>query len=136
MDKIGGGGRELDQAVNETAHPNGNIFFSTQTALDFKINEILRVVNEIQTHSVPVIEHCYHNFLLEKYDPEEREYSDPADQIREVLVHVNYLSRNDIDICLDFNIASLVDHSEFEKISALHEALKSEYSSDDGLGAA
>ena len=35
------------------AHPNGNIFFSTQAALDAKITEILRVVDEIQTHSSP-----------------------------------------------------------------------------------
>src|SRR5579859_3436448 len=33
---------------NETAHSNGNIFFSTQAALDSKITEILRVVDEIQ----------------------------------------------------------------------------------------
>lgn len=36
---------------NDTAHPNGNIFFSTQAALDKKIREVLRVVAEIQTHS-------------------------------------------------------------------------------------
>ena len=41
---------------NKTAHPNGNIFFSTQAALDAKITEMLRVVDEIQTHSKPVIE--------------------------------------------------------------------------------
>jgi hypothetical protein len=38
---------------NETAHPNGNIFFSTQAALDAKITEILRVVDEIQTRDRP-----------------------------------------------------------------------------------
>ncbi len=37
---------------------NGNIFYSTQAALDTKILEILRVVDEIQTHSRTVIEHC------------------------------------------------------------------------------
>ncbi|MFC2068419.1 hypothetical protein ACFLTP_05380 [Chloroflexota bacterium] len=36
---------------NETAHSNGNIFYSTEIALDAKIIKILRVVNEIQTHS-------------------------------------------------------------------------------------
>ncbi len=48
-------------------------------------------MNEIQTHSRPVIEHCYHSFLLGNHDPEEREYPDAADQIREVLMHGNYL---------------------------------------------
>src|SRR3989304_2793284 len=49
---------------NDTAHSNGNIFFSTQAALDAKITEILRVVDEIQNHSRPIIEHCYREFLL------------------------------------------------------------------------
>lgn len=57
---------------NDTAHPNGNIFFSTQAALDAKITEILRVVDEIQTHSKPIIARCYHDFLLRSHEPEER----------------------------------------------------------------
>jgi hypothetical protein len=40
---------------NDTTHPNGNIFYSTEAALDITITEILRVVAEIQTHSKPVI---------------------------------------------------------------------------------
>ena len=72
---------------NRSAHPNGHIFFSTQTALDSKITEILRVVDEIQTYSRPVIEHVYREFLLQSHDSEEREYPDTKDQIREVLIH-------------------------------------------------
>ena len=67
---------------NESAHPNGNIFYSIRTALDAKITEILRVVDEIQTHSRPVIERCYRKFLPQNHDPEEREHLDPIDQIR------------------------------------------------------
>ena len=74
---------------NESARPNGNIFYSTEAALNVKISEILRVVDEIQTHSKPVIERAYREFLLQNYDSEEREYPDPADQIREVLIHQN-----------------------------------------------
>src|SRR3990170_3768848 len=90
--KIGTYAKLVDDR-NESAHPNGNIFFSTQAALDAKITEILRVVDEIQTHSKPVIEHAYREFLLQNHDPEEREYPDEVDQIREVLVHGNYLSQ-------------------------------------------
>ena len=82
--KIGTYAKLVDDR-NDSAHPNGNIFFSTQAALDVKITEILRVVDEIQSHSKPVIEHCYREFLLQNHDPDEREYPDPADQIREVL---------------------------------------------------
>lgn len=121
---------------NDTAHPNGNIFFSTQAALDAKITEILRVVDEIQTHSKPVIERCYREFLVRSADPEEREYPDPADQIREVLIHANYMSQRDIDICLGFDVESLKDHEGFDQIRALHRALATEYKTDVPSGAA
>jgi hypothetical protein len=120
---------------NDTAHPNGNIFFSTEAALGTKITEILRVVAEIQTHSRPVIEHAYREFLLQNHDPEEREYPDDADQIREVLIHENYLSQEDIDICLGFDLAGIADRPEIDSIRTLHEALKSEYDPDDEHGA-
>jgi hypothetical protein len=122
---------KLVDARNDTAHPNGNIFFSTQAALDAKITETLRVVNEIQTYSKCVIEQAYREFLLQNYDPEEREYTDAADQIREVLIHVNYLSQRDIDICLSFDLSSLADHPRHEDMHKLHDCLKAEYGSVD-----
>jgi hypothetical protein len=112
---------------NESAHPNGNIFFSTEAALDIKITEILRVVAEIQTHSKPVIEQCYREFLLRNHDPEEREYPDATDQNREVLIHGNYLSQKDIEICIDFDVASLSDSQGIEGIRELHAALIKKY---------
>ena len=129
--KIGAYAKLVDDR-NETAHPNGNIFFSTQAALDKKITEILRVVDEIQTHSTPVIEHCYRDFLLQNHDPEEREYPDAADQIREVLIHENYLSQKDIGICLGYKLESLSGEQAIDSIQTLHEVLKSEYGPDDG----
>lgn len=78
---------------NETAHPNGQILYSTQAALDTKIAEVLRVVAEIQAHSQPIIEHGFREFLLQNHDPENREYPDDADQIREVLIHANTCPR-------------------------------------------
>ena len=132
--KIGTYAKLVDDR-NETAHPNGNIFFSTQAALDAKIAEILRVVDEIQTHSKPVIEQAYREFLLQNHDPEEREYPEAADQLRELLVHENYLSQKDIEICLGFDLADIVDQPEIDSIRTLHEVLKSEYGSDDEHGA-
>jgi len=115
---------------NETAHPNGNIFFSTKEALDAKITEILRVINEIQTHSKPVIEHCYQEFLLQNYDPDEREYADSIDQIREVLIHSNYMSQRDIDICIGIDLDGLSEHPQGNTIFELHEVLKAEFGND------
>jgi len=133
--KIGTYAKLVDDR-NETAHPNGNIFFSTQAALDTKITEILRVVDEIQTHSKPVIERCYREFLLRSADPEEREYPDPTDQIREVLIHGNYMSQRDLDICLAFDVGSLKEHDGIEAIRMLHEALAKDYEPEVPNGAA
>ncbi len=120
---------------NEAAHPNGNIFFSTQAALDAKITEILRVVDEIQSHSKPVIKHCYREFLLQNHDPEEREYPDGSDQIREVLIHGNFMSEKDIEFCLGLDLAELRDRAEFPQIEELHQSLLAAHG-DTGAAAA
>lgn len=119
---------------NDTAHPNGNIFFSTQAALDAKITEILRVVDEIQNHSKPVIEHCYREFLIQNHDPDERAYHDSSDQIREILIHENYFSQKDIEICLDFDIETLMSHPGHSQMRELHDTLCTKYRSDDAGG--
>lgn len=110
---------------NETAHPNGNIFFSTQEALDRKILEILRVVAEIQEHSREIILNGYRGFLRDSADPEEREYPDPADQVRETLIHGSYFSAKDIEFCADLDIADkLSSHQYFPEIKSLHQSLQ------------
>ena len=120
--KIGTYAKLVDDR-NESVHPNGNIFYSTEAAIDIKITEILRVVAEIQNHSRPAIEHCYREFLLQNHDPDECEYPDAADQIREVLIHGNYLSQKDIEICLCFDAESLADRPEIDAMRELHAAL-------------
>ena len=112
---------------NNTAHTNGIISFSTETALELKISAIMRIVREIQSHSRSIIEKCYQNFLLENNNPEEREYFEAPDQIREVLIHQNYLSQKDIEICKSFDLNNLNHHPDIDNIRLLHETLKSEY---------
>ena len=112
---------------NDTAHANGNIFYNDQTSLDAKITEVLRVVEEIQTHSTPVIQHCYKNFLTGSQYEEEREYPDPNDQIHEILIQGNYLSQKDIEICLNLDIAKLRKEAGFNQIETLHNYLREAY---------
>lgn len=126
--KIGTYAKLVDDR-NDSAHPNGNIFFSTQAALDTKISEILRVVNEIQMHSTPLIQRCYSRFLAESNDPDGREYADDVDQIREVLIHEHYLSRKDIEICAAFKISEYETHQNIRAIEALHQTLRVQYAS-------
>lgn len=120
--KIGTYAKLVDDR-NDTAHPNGNIFFSTSAALDVKITEILRVVDEIQTFSRPIIQHSYRDFLLNNHDPEEREYPDAVDQIREIFIHGHYLSQKDVEICLGFDIQTLREQPDFAEIEELHQCL-------------
>ncbi len=89
------------------------------------------MVDEIQTHSKPVIEHCYREFLLQNHDPDEREYPAAADQIREVLIHNNYLSQKDIEICLECDLSSLRTHARFAQIEELHRSLQHTYSDSE-----
>lgn len=128
--KIGTYAKLVDDR-NNTAHSNGNIFYNDQHSLDLKIAEILRIVEEIQAHSKPVIEHCYENFLAESYDDEEREYADPTDQIREAFIHSHYLSHKDIEICLECDPAPIMrrhdDANAMIAIKALHDQFQAQY---------
>jgi hypothetical protein len=133
--KIGTYAKLVDDR-NESAHPNGNIFFSTQAALDIKIREILRVVTEIQTHSITTIQRCYARFLEASNSPDDREYSEHIDQIREVLIHAHYLSQKDIEICLGFDVDLLVDRPGIEGMRELHAALVETYGVEEASRAA
>ena len=75
-----------------------------------------------------VIEHCYHEFLVQNYNPDEREYPDAANQIREVLIHENYMSQKDIQFCLGVDLSDLRGHDDFPNIEALHHELRVAYS--------
>jgi hypothetical protein len=132
--KIGVYGKLVDSR-NETAHPNGNIFFSTRQALDIKLREVLKCVAEIQAHSTPVIEHCYQGFLRGSQDADEREYPDDADQIKEVLIHGGYMSTADLLICAKFDITKLNGEPHFVAIEALHHAVCKQTLDDEELAA-
>jgi hypothetical protein len=66
-------------------------------------------------------------FLLQNHDPDEREHADAEDQIREVLIHSNYLSQKDIEICLGLDVESLADRPGIEGMRELHAALVEKY---------
>lgn len=120
---------------NETAHSNGNIFFSTEAELSAKIHEVLRVVAEIQGHSEEIIVDGYKRFLLDSADPEEREHIDAIDQVREVLIHETYMSLIDLDFCARFDIAEFADHPHFAEIEALHREVQGWVESEEALAA-
>ena len=76
-----------------------------------------------------MINHCYRSFLIDNSDPEEREYAEPEDQIREVLIHSNYLSQKYIEVCVAFDPGELVDYRRYKIICDLHDSFISKWGS-------
>lgn len=121
--KIGTYAKLVDER-NETAHSNGNIFFSSEDELAAKVRNILRLVTEIQRHSEAIIVEGYKKFLRESADPEVREHIEVQDQVREVLIHASYLSLIDLSFCAGSDIAEFGGHPHFAEIEALHAEVK------------
>lgn len=128
-DKIGNYAKIVDYR-NDIAHSNGNIFYHAQQAIDEKIEEILQQVEQIQENSKAAILRCFEGFLVESGNPEEREYIDDGDQIREGLIHKNYLSKKDIEYCLQFDIDSLSAASHFKELKSLFRFFVHEYTEE------
>ncbi len=66
-------------------------------------------------------------FLQESYDPNNREYIDDVDQIREILIHSNYLSQKDIEHLLTFDITQLLADPNYAAKQQLYYTFATEY---------
>ena len=107
---------------NEIAHANGHTYYSTRSQLDDQVRKVLRSVQEIQSQSSQLVTLFYNEFLEVSCEIDDREYTDDVDQIREVLIHNNYLSIQDIQICMEYDILG-VDHENATCVQALHQTL-------------
>ncbi len=104
--KVGRYAKLVDER-NEMAHANGYISVKTREIFERKIKTVLKVVDDIQSHSKLVVKSCYEDFLRQSSETDEPEYMNDSDQIREVLIHPNYMSRKDIAFCCDYDLAEL-----------------------------
>lgn len=112
---------------NKIAHPCGTVFFNDQLSIDKEIAEMMGEVANIQAHMRPIITEVYGRFLTDSADLDEREYSDSANELMVSLIHQNYISQKDIEICLGFDLASLAAHPQHDSMSEMHDCLKAEY---------
>jgi hypothetical protein len=108
---------------NDSAHPNGHIYYSTAEALEIKVLDILRSVREIQAHSHTNIVRSYKEFLVDSLDVDEREYLADEDQIREVFIHKNYISLEDLRICAGADLTLLLGQTPISSAMDLHLAV-------------
>lgn len=125
-DSIGKFAKLVDKR-NDIAHPNGIIHCADQRTADLRLSEILSKMDDIQKRMIPVIHNCLHEFLLNSYNSEAREYQDPTDQIREILVHANYFSEEDLNNCHSYDISALAAEPRFSEIRALFDKFKIQY---------
>lgn len=116
---------------NKIAHPSGIVFFNDQISIDAEITDMMREVTNIEQHMRPVILEVYARFLKESSDIEEREYADPNQEIEVSLIHRNYISQEDIEICLAYDLAALKTHTNFSEIESLHQCLRDTYTDSD-----
>ena len=92
---------------NKIAHPSGTVFFNDRIAIDGEIAEMMREVRNIEDHMRAVIVEVYKRFLVDSADQEELQYATLDQEIEVNLIHRNYMSRKDLEICLGFDIQAL-----------------------------
>ena len=95
----------------------------------------MREVLNIQQHMRPIIEEVYVHFLTDSADEEEREYAAPNQEIEVNLIHRNYISKRDLDICLAHDIQAHEGHPNFEDMLTLHQCLQEIYQEPEGAAA-
>jgi hypothetical protein len=111
---------ELVVERNKLAHANGLIVCTGQQEADQKVGAILEQMEAIQQHMAPLLHQCLKSFLIDSAVPQEdREYEDPEDQIREMLVHKHYFSKRDIEACRSFDIHALSTELNYPEIEVL-----------------
>jgi hypothetical protein len=113
---------------NKIAHPSGTVFFNDKISIDAEIAEMMREVANIQQHMRPIILEVYYRFLVESSSIEEREYVEPEQEIEISLIHRNYISQKDIEVCLTYNLAPLKVDANYSEIEVLHQSLRDTYS--------
>ena len=118
----------LVEVRNDAVHANGHTYFVMQSQLDEQIRRVLSAVVEIQAQSHPVVIHCYKEFLALSSNVNEREYQDEKDQIREILIHGNYMSRKDLEVCVNLEISGL-NYDNKDCANELHNTLREMYES-------
>lgn len=112
---------------NDAAHSNGNIFYKNKVSLEAKIYEMISCMETIQNTSKPIIEKAFHSFLIDSQIPDEREFLDDESQIKEIFVHGNYLSFEDIKIAQNYDISVLSEETGFANIQSLKNMLHNLY---------
>jgi hypothetical protein len=128
--------KKLVDDRNEIAHANGRMIFVASKDIDKKIEQILKLIGEIQSHSCETAKQCLIKFMMHDSDIETREHIDDLDQINEVLIRGHYVSPKDIEEMLAYDLSKFSSESNFSEIESLFHTFFSTYHKDDETQAA
>ncbi|HPY04284.1 MAG TPA: hypothetical protein PL161_13775, partial [Spirochaetota bacterium] len=92
---------------------------------------MLSCVESIQEKSKPIIEKALHAFLFESQNSDEREFLDDESQVKEIFIHGNYLSLEDIKIAQKYEISILSGEAGYGNIQSLARTLNDLYKEDE-----
>jgi hypothetical protein len=115
---------------NKIAHPSGTVFFNDRSSIDAELELMMREVVNIQNHMRPVIADVYTGFLTTSSDIETRQYSEPYEEIRVNLIHKNYMSQKDLEVCSTYDLVPLSTQPNFGEMDSLHTTLLNTYTLD------
>jgi len=99
-----GGFAQFTNRRNKVAHPEGSLFINHPNDMGWQISKILKEVNNIQTHILPVIQEMFHRHSAwgqQKVNPKATgspRHSVPRDDDLDVFIQQNYLSLRDMEI--------------------------------------
>src|SRR5690606_6991051 len=120
---IGKSQKLVDQR-NESAHPNGNIFFSDQATADQRLEEVMQQIRGIQTHIPSALPPGPLPLLRDSANPGQRESADSQVHVEMNFLHKHYLSRKDIEACLACDLSEFDDSPFRCEVQALMQVLQ------------
>ena len=119
---------KLVDVRDNIAHSNGNIFFRSLDIFEEKIEEALRCVIEIQEHFNGILMEYFKQFLRDNWNPDDRQYLETDELMREHFIRENYISEMDINQCAILDINEMQDEPNFDEVRELNDSFVSMFS--------
>lgn len=111
---------------NEMAHASGKFKILTEDSYDVQVNSVITSMKNVHKGIVPLIRKWYGQVLISFCKGEYEGYDEPKDFITEQMIHSFKLSTNELLICNEMSVSSLItEHrgygtklKEFKKVLA------------------
>ena len=116
---------------NNMAHSNGEIFLKDQVSLDEKITTMLEYLQKIQEKCPKMLEDMLIGFLQNHWDIDTNQYDNLSDEIDEIFIPDNILSRVDLNLILEFDITRLEQDPHYDQMVFLFEEIKEAYTLEE-----